>query len=189
MGITDWFNEGTLVQQVFRLVAFAGLVMAVFQVILRILGLDDHFDVSDADTDHGHAISWTTVAGFALGFGAVGSILIANEYSLWIAALGGSATGLAVASGFFFLMRAFSGLKEDNTFDIRNSVGKVGTAYIRIPARQGGQGGSGSGQVQVVAQSRLVTLAAISEEEIASGEKVRVLEVIDHETVKVERAV
>ncbi len=181
LGINDWISEGTLVHQIFRIIAVIGLAMALLQIILRLVGFGDHVDLHDGVGDEGHAISWTTVAGFALGFGSVGSLLLNAKFSIPVAALGGAATGLAVGAVFFFLMRAFNGLKEDNTFDIRNSVGKVGTAYIRIPSRQSG------GQIQVVAQSRMVTLGAMSDEEIASGEKIRVLAVIDQETVKVER--
>jgi hypothetical protein len=184
MAILDWVSEGTLVHQIFRIIAVVGFAMAVLQVILRLLGVGDHVDLPDGldgDGDGGHAISWTTVAGFALGFGSVGSILLNANYSIPVAATGGAATGLAIGASFYFLMRAFSRLKEDNTFNIASTVGKIGTAYIRIPARQGG------GQIQVVAQSRMVTLAALCDEEITSGEKVKVLAVIDSETVKVER--
>lgn len=186
MSINDWFSEGNLAHQIFRVIAVVGLVMALLQVLLRLLGVDHHDADFSADAhEHGesHVISWTTLSGFALGFGSVGSLLMSANYNVGIATVGGALSGLVVGGAFFFLMRAFSLMREDNTFDIQNSVGKIGTAYIRIPAHQAG------GQIQVVAQSRMVTLAALSDEEIASGEKVRILEVIGTDTVKVARAV
>jgi len=184
MSIHEWFSEGNLAHQIFRVIAAVGLLMAVLQIILRLLGLDHH-DVdfhSDGSVHETHIVSWTTLSGFALGFGSVGSLLLHAKYNIGLATLGGALSGLVVGGAFVFLMRAFSLLKEDNTFDIQNSVGKIGTAYIHIPARQSG------GQIQVVAQSRLVTLSALSDEAISSGEKVKVLEVVGADTVKVARA-
>lgn len=179
MFILDWFNEGSLALQIFRVVAGVGLIMAILQVILRLLGADSDGDIdTDSDTD-GHVISWTTLAGFALGFGTTGAIMTGSGYSVPAAASAGVATGLVIGACFYFLMRGFNRLKEDNTFRIENTVGKTATVYVRIPARQSG------GQVQVVAQSRMMTLAAHCETEVPTGGKVRVIEVIDHETVKV----
>ncbi len=179
MFILDWFNEGSLALQIFRVVAAVGLIMAILQVILRLLGADSDVDIdTDADAD-GHVISWTTLAGFALGFGTTGALMVGSGYSVPAASSGGVATGLVIATGFYFLMRGFNRLKEDNTFRIENTVGKTATVYVRIPARQSG------GQVQVVAQSRMMTLAALCDSEVATGGKVKVIEVIDHETVRV----
>jgi len=184
--LTDWLNEGTFAHQIFRVIALVGLGMALIQMILLCIGANHDVDFDVADGGHGHfggVFSWTTISGFALGFGTVGSILMGADQPVLIAALGGAASGGAVGFLFYLLMRLFSTLKEDNTFRIENCIGQIGTAYIRIPAGQAG------GQVQVVAQSRMVTLAAMSDVEIASGERVRVVGVLGHDMLKVERAV
>ncbi|HWL54872.1 MAG TPA: hypothetical protein VNQ90_20685 [Chthoniobacteraceae bacterium] len=177
-----FFSEGYLANTVFRVIAVAGFLMAMLQVILRLVGVDDDGIAEGGDHGGGQVISWTTLSGFTLAFGAVGSLMLGAGYSIVVATLCGALAGLALGAIFLFLMRMFSLLKEDNTFQIANCVGKVGTAYIRIPASPGT-----GGQVQVVAQSRMVTLAAISDHEIASGERVKVLEVIGHDLVRVER--
>lgn len=177
-----FFSEGYLAHTVFRVIAVVGFLMAALQVVLRLSGFDDDGIGEGADHGGGQVISWTTLSGFTLAFGAVGSLMLGAGYSIAAATLSGALAGLVLGAGFFFLMRLFSLLKEDNTFQIANCVGKIGTAYIRIPASPGT-----GGQVQVVAQSRMVTLAAISDQEIASGERVKVLEVIGHDLVKVER--
>lgn len=179
MFLMDWFSEGSLALQIFRVIAAVGLIMAIIQVVLRLIGADSDIDFdAEADTD-GHVISWTTLAGFALGFGTTGALMIGSGFSIPASAVGGIGTGLVIAAGFFFLMRGFHRLKEDNTFRIENTVGKTATVYVRIPA------GANGGQVQVVAQSRMMTLAAISDSEVPTGGKVKVIEVVDHETVKV----
>ncbi len=186
--ITDWFapSEGSVALTLFRVISVVGLGMAFLQLLMRMTGWDHHdTDVQiDGAGDHDGVspISWTTLAGFALGFGSIGSIVLEKYANIPLAAAAGAASGLGVGALFYFIMRGFSLLKEDNTFNIRNTIGQVGTAYIRIPARAHG------GQVQVVAQSRMVTLAALCDEEIASGEKVRIIEVIGADTVRVERA-
>ncbi len=186
--IAEWFapSEGNVALTIFRVISVVGFGMALLQLVLRTVGWDHHdTDIQiDGAGDHDGVspISWTTLAGFALGFGSVGSIVMEKYANIPLAAAAGAGAGLVVGAVFYFIMRGFSLLKEDNTFNIRNTIGQVGTAYIRIPARTHG------GQVQVVAQSRMVTLAALSDEEIASGEKVRILEVVGADTVRVERA-
>lgn len=178
---TDWLSEGQLIHQVFRIVALVGLGMGLLQLLVRLIGFDDGSDAEGIDHEGGSIFSWTTLAGFTLGFGAVGSMLMSNGMGVPAATIGGAIAGIGIGGLFLFLMRFFHGLKEDNTFRIENCIDKIGTAYVRIPA-----GGSG-GQIQIVAQSRMVTLHAISEEEISSGERVKVLSVIGPDQVKVEK--
>jgi len=177
-------GETLLGLQIFRIIALIGFFIALIQVVLHLFGFGDvHADLDASDHGDGHAISWTTLAGFSLGFGGIGYMLLKAGQPILIASLGGAGAGFALGACLFFLLRAFSRLKEETVFDIRNCIGQVGTAYIRIPARGSGSGG----QVQVIAQSRMVTLPAISDEEISSGEKVKVTDVIGGDTLKVER--
>lgn len=81
------------------------------------------------------------------------------------------------------MFRAIYSLKSDGTSRIDDAVGAVGTVYVTIPpARASG------GQVMVPFSGRLQTLAAISAagKPIPSGEKVKVLSVVDTHTVQVE---
>jgi len=175
-------GETLLGLQIFRIIALIGFFIALIQVVLHLFGIGDvHADLDASDHGDGHAISWTTLAGFSLGFGGIGYMLLKAGHSILVASLGGAGAGFVLGACLFFLLRAFNRLKEETVFDIRNCIGQVGTAYIRIPARSSG------GQVQVIAQSRMVTLPAISDEEITSGEKVKVTDVIGGDTLKVER--
>lgn len=183
--LTDWLSEGTLALQIFRVIALIGLGMAVLQVVLLSLGANHDVDFDISDGGHGAfsgVFSVTTLSGFALGFGTVGSILMGADQSIFVAALGGAASGGGVGFIFYLLMRLMNTLKEDNTFKIESCIGQIGTAYIHIPAKAPG------GQVQVVAQSRMVTLAAMSDEAISSGERVRIVAVLGSDMLKVERA-
>lgn len=185
LGIISWFSEGSIALQVFRIIAVGGLFMALIQVFLRLFGVGHHDIDFSGDADHhggDHILSWTTVSGFALGLGSVGMMMLQRDYTVASASLAGGFVGILLGGLLLFVLRGLNRMKEDNTFDIRNCVGLVGTAYIRIPAKQSG------GQIQIVAQSRMVTLSAVSDQEIASGEKVKVIEVVGTDTVKVERA-
>lgn len=177
--LLEWFSEGTLALQIFRIMAALGLLMGVIQLLLRMSGLGEVDDLA-ADDDGEGVISWTSVTAFLLGMGCTGSYMLEKGYPIVLAVLAGGLSGVAIASIFLVIIRALYRTREDNTFRIENCVGLTGTAYIRIPAREPG------GQIQIVAQSRMMTLQAISDTEIPSGAKVRVVAVVAHDTLKVE---
>lgn len=74
-------------------------------------------------------------------------------------------------------------MKSNGTAHVEEAVGGVGTVYVTIPPRR-----ASGGQVVVNFSGRQETMAALTrgESAIPSGEKVRVISLIDRRTVLVE---
>ena len=83
--------------------------------------------------------------------------------------------------GVAWLMRLLHSLSSSGSLNLHNAVGREGSCYLRIPA-----GSDGQGKVTVDMQGRSVELRAMTDgDEIPTGSRVRVVEVLGDETVKV----
>ncbi|MBI3886416.1 MAG: hypothetical protein HY302_11910 [Opitutae bacterium] len=163
--------------------AFAALVLAV----LGFVGLEHHdaLDATSADVDHGGGgiFSVKPLVGFFLGFGWAGGLALDSGLPL-IGALGCAALAgwvmMAVIVGMFRLIYS---MRSDGTVRVADALGAVGTVYVTLPPAK-----AAGGQVTVNFGGRQETLAALSAapRTIASGEKVKVVEIIDGRTVLVE---
>lgn len=145
------------------------------------MGADVHMDVShgahDAGTVHDAAdasvklLTFQGVSAFVLMFGLVGLVL---SRGLGLGGVVGTIGGIGVGTATMWLIARFFaallGLQSSGTLEAKNAIGQEGTVYQRIPA-------GGVGKVQVVVQGRLEEFEAVSEsnQEIPSGEKVRVV--------------
>lgn len=115
---------------------------------------------------------WTGIAGIRIHLHPVLTVLLAL------------AVGALVAAGVAALFFLFAKMQQSGTLDMRNAVGQLGTAYLPIPAEE-----SGTGVVQLPVQGAIRELTAItSGPKIPTGTKVRVVSLIDRETVLVEKA-
>jgi hypothetical protein len=81
------------------------------------------------------------------------------------------------------MIRAIYSMRSDGTRQINNAIGAVGTVYVTLPASR-----VGGGQINVTVGGRLETLSALNAglRVVPSGEKVKVVGVIDTNTVLVE---
>ena len=165
------------------------------QVILQVMGLDADADVDglDADVDvdvgDGHyagnaffgILSFKALVAFVAIFGLTGLTLydtdLGQPLRLLYSALAGFAAMLVVA----WLMRMLHSLSSSGTVRLQNAVGREGSVYLRIPAKD-----EGRGKVTFELQGRTVELTAITDgSEIQTGARVRIVEVLGDETVKV----
>lgn len=186
LSISSWWGEFDLTVQIFYGIALlAGLIITIL-AIMSVIGLDhDHLDsVGDAgDAGDGTSLlSLKPILGFLLGFGWAGGAARSNGYSLT------ASCGIALVAGaiamacIFLLIRSTSRMRSDGTLKVANAVGQVGTVYINIPG-----GSATGGQITVNVGDRMVVLQAIHSGPVTlqSGTKVKVLEFVGSDTVRV----
>ena len=157
------------------------------QTISLFIGFDTDHDFSGGDTDFDadglNLVSVKTVACFILGFGWTGVIfypIIDNK--LWLAALA-VLIGLVFMVLIAFLLQQVLRLSQDNTFRVEKTLGHVGEVYLNIPAAPGK-----SGKVMVSIDGSVHELLAVTTHtaDLQTGARVRIVEVIDQDTVRVE---
>ncbi len=185
--LTTWFEGLSTLQQVFWVCAGISSLVFAIQFILTLIGMDSadmDVDVDAGDTlDLGGGLSLFTIrnlVNFFVGFGWAGVCLESSISNPIVLTLVATAVVVAFVIDFFYLRRQLLKLEKNGAFDINDCVGKVADVYLRIPA-------SGKGKIQVSAQGSVHELEAISVSgDIRTGAKVRVVEIVDSSTVKVE---
>lgn len=186
----DWWNSLSGVLQAFYLVAFLASGILLVQTILMVAGFGmDDFTVGDVDHggpgDHASGLqilSLRSITAFLAGFGWIGVVALTAGSPVWLAAILALAAGVALTGLILWLMRSMRRLAHDGTIDYANAVGQTATVYVTIPP-----GAAAGGQVEVMVQGRLATVAAISRGEtaIAPGTKVTVAALADRATLVV----
>lgn len=182
-----WWAGLTGAQQLFYGIGILAGIATLVMAVLLLIGLDHH-DVPDAhiDVDHGGGTSLFStkpLTGFFLGFGWAGGIALDWGASVPVATAIGFATGVVLMLALAWVLRAVYSMRSDGTRQINNALGAIGTVYVSLPPSR-----ATGGQVQVTVSGRLETLGALSvaSRAIPSGEKVKVVGVVDTNTVLVE---
>jgi hypothetical protein len=176
----------------FAMATVGTVLFAIKLGLLLIVGVDGDvdFDVADGgglDVHAGgfHLFSLLSIVSFMMGAGWMG-FTCRQEWGL------GSFAAAAIASGFGFglMMLSSAGmyqmqkLNEMGSYEVRNTIGKIGRVYLKIPAK-----GQGRGQVQIAVDGRHKVIAAVSTgPEIASFAAVKVVDVRDDDALVVEPA-
>jgi hypothetical protein len=199
--MSEWWSGLGLALQVFHGIGILASIILVIQLVLTVLGADADAAGFDGDVDfggdpgaldgldgaeHGSGLgilSTRTVLAFLAGFGWTGVIVLERGHGMAPAVLISVGVGILLMLLVFWMMRWLYSLRESGSLDYRNAVGQVGTVYVRVPAA-----GDGTGQVQVLVQGRLATVAAAGRdaEAIASGNKVKVVGLAGSNTLEVE---
>ncbi|MEX0936514.1 MAG: hypothetical protein WDZ59_01550 [Pirellulales bacterium] len=183
----------------YLLCAVVGGTVLVCQFLITLLGLgadaDSADDISvDADHadgphDHGHGSNWIfnvitfrTVIAAITFFGTSGMACLAAGLTLPQTLAISIVTGVAAMFAVFWLMQSMHRFNYDGTMRIDNAIGRHGTVYLSIPARQ-----QGSGKVQINLQDQLVELTAVTfaGEALKPGMQVVVVSIIGSNTVEV----
>lgn len=186
--IGGWWNELSLAKQLFYGIGLLAGCVSLVLAVLAMLGME-HQDAVDAvgSADIGHAgggiFSVKPLTGFFLGFGWAGGLALDSGLPLAVA------IGIALFAGgmlmavVLVMIRAIYAMRSDGTVQVQKAVGAVGTVYVTVPADK-----AAGGQVVVNFSGRQETFAALcaAGRPIASGEKVRVVSLVDNRTVLVE---
>ena len=185
--IGEWWNELTLAKQLFYGIGMLAGLMTLLLAVMAMIGMehDDAVDaISGADTGgDGGIFSIKPLTGFFLGFGWAGGIAMESGWSLIAALAIACVAGGALMAVVVMMFRAIYAMKSDGTVQVQKAVGAVGTVYVTVPANK-----AAGGQVVVNFSGRQETFAALSGagQPISSGEKVRVISLVDNRTVLVE---
>jgi membrane protein implicated in regulation of membrane protease activity len=147
--------------------------------------LDGDIDVEasgEFDSDF-TLLSVRSIIAFFTFFGWTG-VLILNAGGSTITAVSFAAlAGLVAMAIVGYLIYLFSRLSEDGNVDINNALLNVGKVYLTIPAEEAGQG-----KIHITIDGSMKELNAITKnmEELPTGSKIRVIEVLDNNILIVE---
>ena len=175
-------------QQVFFGIGLLAGVVSLILGVMSAIGLEHHdvVDLPDAigwDAGGGGIFSVKPLTGFLLGFGWAGGIALGSGLGILAATAIAVGSGLSVMGLVVALLRLILGMRSDGTARISDTLHESGTVYVTVPPdRQAG------GQVTVHFRGSQETYMALnrSNRPIPSGERVRVVEVLDSQTVLVE---
>ena len=152
----------------FALMMIGGIAADLFD---GIFGTD--FDAMGADASF-KALTFQGIMAFMMFFGLGGLyVLEGDSDQTSLAIVVGSVTGFASMYGTGKLFQLFVSLQSDGTIDMDDSIGSVGTIYLRIPD-------GGVGQIQVESGNAMRTYNAKSEDGqgMATGDFAEVIDVI-----------
>ncbi len=192
---TTWFTALDGMQQMFWGCALVASTVFLVQMVLTMLGMDGHdvdvdFDTADfgdmdSDTmDMGGAVSLFSIrnmVNFFVGFGWAGISFHHLIPSPLLLVLVSVAVGCLFVWVFFLIKKQMKRFEANGAFDIKNCQGRTANVYLRIPGEN-----AGKGKVQISVNGAFHEVDALTDgEAIASGQKVRVVEIIDGETLRV----
>ncbi len=206
--MTQWWNELSNLQQLFYYCAIPSTIVLFIQTLLSIIGLGNDTDIDadidvevdydsgfDGDTDVAEldqiestaSLKFFSIRGivaFFTLFGWVGVVLSKTNLPVSIIFLISIFSGLL---GMFVIALMFYGiskLQSNGNISLKNAIGATAQVYIPIPPNL-----SGKGKIQVTIQERLSEVNAMTENRktLSTGCNVRVVDVIDINTLLVEK--
>lgn len=185
------YGEMELLLQIFWGCAIVASLIFIVQMVLTLIGMDSSdvdVDFDGANTmDLGGGLNLFTIKnfiGFLVGFGWAGVCFYDAIPNVILLLLVAFVVGCLFVGIFVVIYKQTKKLEHNGAFKIDDVMGTTVSVYLRIPAN-----GTGKGKVQVSQNGSVHELDAFTDgEEIPSGAKVKIVEVIDNETVKVEKA-
>jgi len=186
--VSQWWDELNLARQVFYGIGVIAGFMAVILAILAVIGMEHHDAVdaigsADAGDGGGGIFSVKPLTGFFLGFGWGGGLALDGGLGMIAATIVAVLSGGALMAIIVVMFRAIHGMRSDGTVRIEDALNATGTVYITLPASK-----VSGGQVVVSFRGRQETFSALNtaDRAIPSGERVKVIQIIDSRTVLVE---
>jgi membrane protein implicated in regulation of membrane protease activity len=187
MFMLEWFEALEPMLRIYWSIALIASLVFVIQMIISFVGGDVFGDADlggDGDAGSGsHFFSVRNLINFLLGAGWAGVSLygmIDSPIALMFVAI---LIGFVFVLMFFGLMKILLKLQKDNTFSITETLGKTASVYLAIPENK-----SGNGKIQISVRGSYREIDAITAgERIATGMKVRVVEIVSNQVVLVEK--
>jgi len=191
LSLGSWWGTLSQIQQIFWAIAIVFSFLFLIQFLLSLIGLDfDDVDVS-APSDGGggisvdadfNLISVRSIIAFFSMFGWAGVLLLNAGKAIWTAVVLSSVSGFVGMFVVAYLLYQLSKLDESGTTDLTDALFETGEVYLSIPPAK-----SGPGKVHLKLKGALKELDAITEGNgLPTGASVRILEVLDNNTLLVE---
>lgn len=185
---SGWWHAIPLPEQLFFSVALlAGLVILILGLIAT-FGIEFHdadVDMADGDSDiSGNSLfSIKSIAGAFFAFGWAGGAAMDFGLPLGIALLIAFVAGFLAMLFVAFILRLSRHLRANGNIQKSQAVGKVATVYVTVPPA-----GQGAGQATVPLDGRTITMGAVQTGDVSlpAGAKVKVIELIDANTVRIQ---
>ncbi|MBU1093967.1 MAG: hypothetical protein KKH01_05855 [Firmicutes bacterium] len=193
-----WESLNSFQQIMFVLAVSASAVMIIF-ILLMIIGFDqsdfdgvDGMDAIDMHLDTINDEPLSSIGGLrilsvrgVLAFISIGgwaAFIFADIVAIWLASLIGIVFGTIAAYLVALAFRGIYKLESSGNLVYENSVGKIGTVYMRIPKEK-----SGKGKVTLIVQERLIEADAITEEDhdLMPKSEIEVIGIVDTTTLVV----
>lgn len=191
--MNEWYAELTNIERVYWIVAVAGTILFVIQMIsvfvlgdmdVQVAG-DTDFDV-DADSGMPYQFfTFRNLVGFLTVFAWSGLAALAAEYSITTTLIISSVSGIVMMALMSALFYFVSRMTDSGTMNYRNAIGKVATTYIPMKAKRGSMG-----KVQIEIQSSFHELDAMTDEEedIPTNSIVEVVDLISGNILLVKKS-
>jgi hypothetical protein len=194
--ISEFLSGFTPTDKVFAAFAFVGTLFFFLRVVWMLIGGFGDSDVQDmehhaegAHVTHEHGtesvfklFSINSITAFFMMFGWMGLTASRQfEFVVPLALLCGLAAGVGSMFLIAWIFHMFTRLQSSGErFDLAATVGQTANVYLRIPA-------DGKGRVHITHDGIQRELEAVSEnhQPIESFKNVKIVRVIDHQTVAV----
>jgi hypothetical protein len=185
----SFFESMESLEKAFWFIALPASLIFIVQTILTFIGSDASDGTSadfDSDLDGADApfqlFSLRNLINFLLGFSWTGISFFKIIDNPTVLILISFLVGALFVYLFFLIIQFILKLSENNSFNIKNTINKTGTVYLKIPANK-----TGYGIVQISVKGSVHEINAVtSNEEIQSGTMIRVTEVLDNNLLLVQ---
>lgn len=196
--ISEWWAALSPVMKILWGITLTASVIFVIQSILTFLGADADgaIDSVDVDFDDPSGVDGVDSAGganlytfrnlvnFLLGFGWSAILLQSSVKSTGLLLVISIIVGVALVAAVMYMFKFLSSMQQSGNIDVyKSAIGCYGTCYLAIPAERGGEG-----KVQITINNAVREYGALTDgEAIPTGTPVTVVEVIDANTLLVEK--
>lgn len=188
--LNEWWTALTGTEHFFWILALFSSVVFLIVFVINLLGFDADSDLEmDSEANGGAGsgdlpiFSLKAITAFLTFFSWTGVLLTGEGRSLWEIVPYSILSGIVAMALVVFLLKKFSDLTESGTADLLDLIFEKGDVYLPIPS-----GKNGKGKVHVTLNKSLREMNAVTNgEQIQTGEKIRVLEVLPDNILLVEK--
>lgn len=185
----NYFNSLDVFSKTLFLISFVTGIIYIIQTAMMFFGTDvdldtdlntdldtdlDSTDIDNAQKDTGFTFGWLSfknLINFLLIFSLTGLISVEKGLSHSLAIILSILSGVIFIFIMGFLFSMMKKLSQNNTPEMKNLVGEIGTVYLKIPI-------DGTGQVKLTHGSALKIMDARSNVEIPRDATIKVIKTL-----------